>query len=164
MRLRRCSASLLMIAFLGGSRPVTILAQQPYAQPQSNWSSVRELAPGTQIVLAVRGGWRATVTVRQVDDAAIAVQTKDSNHTRVAREDVIEIALPPHRSIGRALGLGAAGAGVGFLLAFRISYKNCGESCSDERALMTLSLVGLPVGLGLAGYYSSNNSRVIYRR
>jgi hypothetical protein len=54
--------------------------------------------------------------------------------------------------IGAVIGA-AAGAVLGAGLAIGYATRDCGSSCSDERAMMWVSLVGIPVAGGLAGYY-----------
>jgi hypothetical protein len=41
--------------------------------------------------------------------------------------------------------------GVG--LAIEYATRDCGSSCSDERAMIGVSLIGIPIAGGLAGYH-----------
>lgn len=79
----------------------------------------------------------------------------------LSRDEVLEIRGNEKRgSTGRrgsVLGAvaGASGGGVlGFFGAVSLMFKPCGGSCDDEKALMGLSLVGLPIAGGLLGYYA----------
>ena len=97
---------------------------------------------------------------RRVADLAQVVQ-------RTAREDVSEIRVAGQRKGNKRLA--AVGAVGGFLLGAYIgtalAFKDCGRSCGDEKFLAGLSVVGLPVALGLLGYYGGSHSvgGMIYR-
>jgi len=54
--------------------------------------------------------------------------------------------------IGAVIGA-AAGAVLGVGLAIGYATRDCGSSCSDERAMIGVSLIGIPVAGGLAGYH-----------
>lgn len=86
---------------------------------------------------------------------------------RVPRKDVVVIKTPPRRRgslIGAAIGA-AGGFVLGYASAVRLAYKQCNGSCSDEQALMALSLVGLPIAGGWLGYQANSRTTedVIYR-
>ena len=55
-------------------------------------------------------------------------------------------------AIGAVIGA-AAGAVLGVGLAVGYATRQCGSSCSDERAMVWVSLIGIPVAGGLAGYH-----------
>jgi hypothetical protein len=55
-------------------------------------------------------------------------------------------------AIGATIGA-AAGALLGVGLAVGYATRQCGSSCSDERAMIWVSLIGLPVAGGFAGYH-----------
>jgi hypothetical protein len=55
-------------------------------------------------------------------------------------------------AIGAVIGA-AAGVLLGVGLAVGYATRDCGSSCTDERAMIGVSLVGIPVAGGLAGYY-----------
>ena len=54
--------------------------------------------------------------------------------------------------VGAVIGA-AAGAVLGVGLAIGYATRDCGSSCSDERAMIWVSAIGIPVAGGLAGYY-----------
>jgi hypothetical protein len=54
--------------------------------------------------------------------------------------------------IGAVIGA-AAGAVLGVGLAIEYATRDCGSSCSDERAMIGVSLIGIPIAGGLAGYH-----------
>jgi hypothetical protein len=89
----------------------------------------------------------------KVADLAQAVQ-------RTPREDVSEIRVAGHRKGNKLMAV--VGAGGGFLLGAYIgtalAFKDCGGSCGDEKFLIGLSVVGLPVALGLLGYYGGSHT------
>jgi hypothetical protein len=86
---------------------------------------------------------------------------------RTPREDVSEIRVAGKRKGNKLMA--AVGAGGGFLLgltfAGALAFKECGSSCSDEEFLAWLSVIGLPVGLGLLGYYGGGSTvgGLVYR-
>jgi hypothetical protein len=55
-------------------------------------------------------------------------------------------------ALGAVIGA-AAGAVLGVGLAIGYATRDCGSSCSDERAMIGVSLIGIPVAAGLAGYH-----------
>jgi hypothetical protein len=85
---------------------------------------------------------------------------------RTVRADVSEIRTlrRTRGSIFGAVGGAAGGFLLGGVLALNLAFKNCGGGCGDEKALIGLSLVGLPVAGGLLGYHAVGRKMdVIYR-
>ena len=66
--------------------------------------------------------------------------------------------------IGAVIGA-AGGLVLGYVSAVHLANKQCHGSCGDEKALMALSLVGLPIAGGLLGYHAGRQTtqEVIYR-
>ena len=62
-------------------------------------------------------------------------------------------ARPSKRGVIGAVIGAAAGAVLGAGLAIGYATRDCGSSCSDERAMIGVSLIGIPVAGGLAGYH-----------
>lgn len=97
---------------------------------------------------------------RRVADLAEVVR-------RAPRGDVTEIRVPGRRKGNKMLA--AVGAGGGFLLGasigFGLAFKDCGASCGDERFLTGLAVIGLPIALGVLGYYGGSRTvgGMIYR-
>jgi hypothetical protein len=54
--------------------------------------------------------------------------------------------------IGAVIGA-TVGAIVGVGLAVGYATRDCGSSCNDERVMIGVSLIGIPVAGGLAGYH-----------
>jgi hypothetical protein len=72
----------------------------------------------------------------------------------IPRTAVVEIRGPVRTrgsKIGAVVGV-AGGIFAGTLSAAALGYKQCGRSCDDERVLMALSLVGIPIAGGIAGF------------
>jgi hypothetical protein len=86
---------------------------------------------------------------------------------RITRSDVREISsgMRTRGSIAGAVGGAAGGLLLGYFAAINLAYKQCGDSCTDEKVLMGLSLVGLPVAAGVLGYkaFGRTTSDIIYR-
>jgi hypothetical protein len=55
-------------------------------------------------------------------------------------------------AIGAVIGA-AAGAVLGVGLAVGLATRDCGSGCGDERAMIWVSLIGIPIAGGLAGYH-----------
>ena len=90
---------------------------------------------------------------RRVADLAQVVQ-------RTPREDVSEIRVAGHRKGNKRLAAVGAGAGflVGAYIGLSMADNYCGSSCSDEKVLVGLSVIGLPIALGLLGYYVDSHT------
>ena len=78
---------------------------------------------------------------------------------RVTRADALRAGAPAVAArqskrgvIGAVIGA-AAGAVLGVGLAIGYATRDCGSSCGDERAMIGVSLIGIPVAGGLAGYH-----------
>jgi hypothetical protein len=65
---------------------------------------------------------------------------------------VIQGPLTKRGSVPGAIIGAGAGFAVGLLAAVNLAYKYCGRSCDDEKVLIGLSLVGLPILGGVIGY------------
>jgi hypothetical protein len=62
--------------------------------------------------------------------------------------------------LGAVIGA-AAGAVAGSLIALGVAFQQCGGSCSDEKFLMGLSIIGIPVAGGFLGYYLPGGNRTL---
>jgi hypothetical protein len=119
-------------------------------------------APGVRFVqhnvtLASEGVFLGDRKLADVDDVV----------ERLPRTSVVAIMTPPKRRgslVGAAIGA-TGGFVLGYASAVRLAYKQCGGSCSDERALMGLSVVGLPIAGALLGYQANPRvtQEIIYR-
>jgi hypothetical protein len=131
--------------------------------PRRDWSQVMTLRASTEIV--VRTNTASTRgRVISADDRLLVIEDSESPGRpmrRIARVDVDEVMKWTGRR-GSLIGA-AVGAGGGFLLgviaSLNLALKDCGGSCSDERFFIGASLVGLPIGGGLAGYYLAGSRR-----
>jgi hypothetical protein len=133
---------------------------------------VQQLAASTEIVLSARGlTSRKCRLVTATETTLAVVDLDDANRPtlQIPRDEVLEI---KQRTGGRGSWLGAViGTGAGVLLgvgsAITLATRQCGGSCDDEKFLIGLSIAGLPIAGGLAGYYLPKASRTlttIYRR
>jgi hypothetical protein len=125
-------------------------------QPRDDWSRLGQLTT-TEIVLFGAGLAGRRCRLVTVDETAMTVVDLESpNHAtlRIPRADVTEIRQSTRRR-GSPLGavIGAAGGFlIGYVSAVALAQKECGGSCTDEKILIGVSLVGLPVAGGLLGY------------
>jgi hypothetical protein len=86
----------------------------------------------------------------------------------IARADVVTVAGPLGTRRGSVVGavIGASGGLLlGLVSTAHLAFKQCGGSCKDEKALIALSLAGLPVAGGFLGYYArrSPTQGVLYQ-
>lgn len=81
----------------------------------------------------------------------VRVASLDDVVLRVPRQSVVSVARPWKGSLAGGIGGAAGGLGLGFLTALKLAFKQCGGSCGDEKFLIGLSLVGMPIAGGLAG-------------
>jgi hypothetical protein len=136
---------------------------------RTSWSRVTGLAPGIEILVEVRGAAAVMRTFVRADESELIVKTPGLSDVlqRLPRQDVVAIKTAPRRhgsKIGAAIGA-AGGFVLGYAAAVHLAYKQCNGSCSDEKAFMALSLVGLPIAGGWLGYQASSRTTqdVIYR-
>ena len=85
----------------------------------------------------------------------------------IARTDVQQITSAGRTggSASWAAAGAAAGIALGLMSTVRIAFSPCGGSCTDEKMLIGLSLVGLPVLGGVMGYKGGGHDveRIFYR-
>jgi hypothetical protein len=134
-----------------------------------SWSRVIGLAPGTKILVEVRSAAAATRVFVRADESELIVKAPELSDVlqRLSRQDIVAIKTTPRRhgsKIGAAIGA-AGGFVLGYAAAVQLAFKQCNGSCSDEKALMALSLVGLPIAGGWLGYQANSRTTqdVIYR-
>jgi hypothetical protein len=170
------------------SAPVAVMAQSPFAPAAlqravqsastqapgrdalADWQRVERLSSGTAVIVAADGQSTTAGELVSVDTTSLTfIPTGAASSRTVRRESIVELQTrtgPRGSKRGAIIGA-SAGAAFGFLSALVLAYKDCGGNCADERALIGLSLVGMPVGGGMAGYYAfPGRPRVetIYRR
>jgi hypothetical protein len=134
-----------------------------------SWARVIGLAPGTKILVEVRGAAVASRIFVRADEFELIVKVPELSNVlqRLPRQDIVTVKTPPRRRgsvIGAAIGA-AGGFVLGYAAAAHLAYKQCNGSCSEEKALMALSLVGLPIAGGWLGYQADSRTTqdVIYR-
>jgi hypothetical protein len=129
------------------------------------WASVQETGRDTEVDVLDRSGTVTRGRLAEVNDAAVRVRNGVLS-TWIARGDVVEIAT--QKGGGSPAGV-AGGVALGILAALviapAIGFSPCHGSCTDGKFLIGATVIGLPVGLGIAGYHAvpRMKSRVIYR-
>ena len=134
--------------------------------PSDSWSRVERLAAGTEIM--VRWGGSLTPGRFISADAATLTFLPGAQNTpqTLSKAGVEEVSAPARRGSKAGAVVGAAaGVFAGFYAAFGLAFKDCGRSCRDERVLIPLSIIGIPIAGGVAGFYAfaSHGLRTIYR-
>jgi hypothetical protein len=138
----------------------TIAAPQ---DPSDDWSRLRQRLE-SEIVLFAPGLAGRRCRLVAVEDAALTIVDLESPtgaELRILRADVSEVrqwtgrrGSPLGAVIGATIGIVAGSA-----LALELAFKQCGESCADEKFLIGVSLVGLPIAGGFLGYRLPGGNR-----
>ena len=146
---------------------VRLAAEQSGGTPaESNWSRVRGLAPGTDVVVTVRGSKSARCTFVQADESALIVRTGRWQVVQtIARGDVREIRTgvsEKRRALGLLGGLGGAigGAFVGAYVGGTV-----GGSDAENLGPMGVGMMAGVVGGAVLGYRAVTHTKgdLIYR-
>lgn len=138
--------------------------ETPQVDPRADWSRVMGLSAADPIIVRTRGGAARRGRFVSADATTLTVVDLEAPGTptlRLARTDVDEILQRTGRRgsvLGAAIGAGA-GVFLGVGSAIALATRQCGNSCADERFLIGVSLVGIPVAGGLAGYYLPGDAR-----
>ena len=163
MKIISITLSLLLIA------PVTALAQPddslraaalrsatnlaltaPSASDQEggdDWAKVRRLEPGSQVRVTLRDGAVREGRLDSVLDDRIVI----SPGSTLQRESIDRVERRTRGSIVGGIVGAAAGAFLGVFTAAHLAFRQCEESCADEKLLMGASLIGMPVAGGYLG-------------
>lgn len=125
--------------------------------PRLNWSRITALARNTRIVVVLDGQLLPLAgRLTAVDDTGLSIRLSSTGQVeRVARPQVLEVRAATRlrgSRVGAVIG-GAAGGVLGFITALNLAFRDCGGDCGDKKLLIGLSLVGMPVGGALAGYF-----------
>lgn len=134
----------------------------------SDWWRVSLIKPGTELLVETvdrKGRWR----LRDVTDRELIVATKDDPPVllQIPRTDVRQVSVRKRQGSGwGALAGLIAGISVGFRTGVALGFKQCGSSCSDEGALMLLSLIGVPAAAAWAGHHLAGRTKevVVFRQ
>lgn len=130
--------------------------------PRLNWSRLTKLARNTRVVVVLEGQLSPLAgRLTQVDDTGLSIRLSSTGQIeRVPRPQVLEVRAATHlrgSRVGAVIG-GAAGGVLGFLTAINLAFRDCGGDCGDDKLLIGLSLVGMPVGGALVGYFAFGHS------
>ena len=130
-----------------------------------DWAQLRRLE-GDEVVLDATGFASRKVRIVSVDDTGLSIIDLEATGRptlKIGRETVREIKAWTGRRgsiLGAAIGTGA-GVFAGFLTTLTLIDKPCGTSCTDEKAVVGLSLTALPIASGLLGYYLPGGNRTL---
>jgi len=119
----------------------------------------------------IRQAFRLSGSVRLARNGVFVMDQKvadlDQLIEAIAMKDVQQVTSAGRTggSASWAAAGAAAGIALGLMSTVRIVFSPCGGSCSDEKALIGLSLVGLPVLGGVLGYKAGGHDveRIFYR-
>jgi hypothetical protein len=142
---------------------------EPQAGAPSDWARVTQLAPDTDVAVVAAGQPPIAGKFVRADQAGLTLRLESGGTTTFERTSIQEVRHTTRRrgsKLGMAIGAGVAGFfGVG--MAIGLATKDCDGSCTDEKVGIALSLVGMPIGGGFAGYYlwpARKRVDVIYTR
>lgn len=123
---------------------------------QSDWAAVRELKPGTRVVIVERTGAETKARVNRVDDASVFL---DKGRT-IARDSIARVYLTKRGSIvKRALIGAAAGAGIGTAVGVGVT----AATKTNGLAAAAGFLIGVPVGAAVGAATTGRKiGRLIY--
>ena len=150
---------------------VRLATAQPNEPADRDWSRVRDLKSGTEIIVTVGTSRPARRSFVRADDSSLWIRAidLDLDLMPIARADVTEIRQvnKPRHPVreGVLIGLGA-GAGVGLAIA---STRQCrGAECSFWAWYSVALSTGLGIGIGaiigaVVGAVRDDNDPVIYR-
>jgi hypothetical protein len=150
----RAGESELIVLDLSGSQVPRELRRALLAVASAHPESF-PLVPGAAPL--VHGDVRAAVEGVYLRGRRVA--DTDAVVKHISRPDIVRITI-----VGAVLGAGA-GFFVGYVSAVGLAFKDCGGDCTDEKVLIGLSVVGLPILGGTLGYYVGRRASedVIYR-
>ena len=139
--------------------PVGVVGQG--ATPgDSNWARVGKLAPGTEVIMTIKGSQPAKRYVVRADDSELTVTaSKLGQNVRIARNDVAQIKTVTTRGWPGALLGGAGGVALGVIL---VNTMEC--DAADFGKCLVRDLFLVPVGAAIAGYFAfrDKTEHVIY--
>ena len=116
------------------------------AVTQDGWAKVARLDPGSMVRVITTDGASREGRLDRVTDDRIVLTTGEFQRDAVAR-----VQRHTRGSILGAVIGAAAGGFLGVGTAVALADKQCGQSCADEKALIGLSLVGMPAAGGFLG-------------
>jgi hypothetical protein len=128
----------------------------PICFGQSEWAAVRELKPGTRVVVVERNGSETKGRVSRAEDTALLL---DKGRT-VARDSIARVYLTKRGSIlKRALIGAAAGAGIGVAIGVGVTLATKSEGLAAAGGF----LIGIPAGAAVgAATTGRKRGRLIY--
>jgi len=123
---------------------------------QSDWAAVRDLKPGTRVLIVERSGAETKGRVSRVDDLSIVLQKGGTSD----RHSIARVYLTKRGSmLKRALIGAAAGAGIGTAIGAAVVVA----TKSDGLAAAGGFLYGIPVGAVIgAATTGRKRGRLIY--
>lgn len=132
------------------------------ASGQSNdWQAVRDLKPGTRVIVTETSGAETKGRIRAADDSSIEIE-RSGQRLQVVRSSVDRVYLAKRGSVlKRALVGAAAGAGIGAAIGAGVTVATKGNGLAAAGGF----LYGLPVGAAVgAATTSTKLGAVIYQR
>lgn len=123
---------------------------------QSDWSSIRDLKPGTRVVVVERSGAESKGRVTRADDTTVLL---DKGRT-ISRDSIARVYLTKRGSIlKRALIGAAAGAGIGTAVGVIVTVATKSEGLAAAGGF----LIGIPAGAAVgAATAGRKRGRLIY--
>ena len=151
-------------------RAVSVTLDSPQAGPQADWVRVMQLAANDEVTVVAGGQTPVSGRIVSVDQSGLTLRlASGGSTTRFERASIEEVRRTTRKrgsKLGAVIGAGAAGF-AGVAMAIGLATKDCNGSCTDEKVGVGLSLIALPIGGGVAGYYlwpAQRRDEVIYTR
>lgn len=143
---------------------------QPPPDLAEEWRRVEHLPAGSPVTVTAETQSEISGRLVSADaDGITFAPNGASTALTVRRAAVVEVTarvVKRGSKLGAVVGVGS-GAFLGFLTALTLSDRDCGGNCSDEKFLMGVSLIGIPVAGGILGYYAFHGRpkvETVYRR
>jgi hypothetical protein len=142
---------------------------EPQAGAQTDWARVTQLEVNDEVTVVVAGQQSISGRLVSADQSGLTLRLSSGSTSRFERASIQEVRHTTKRrgsKLGAIIGAGAAGF-FGYAIAVGLATKDCGGDCTDEKAWIAASLIGLPIGGGFAGYYlfpGKTRVEVIYSR
>jgi len=141
----------------------TLALSQAQTGDDAGWSPVEQLETNASLVV-VRGQESLRGNFIEANETSLSLRRADTVE-RIPRAEIIEVRRARGKGSSRGAKVGAyTGLALSVGIGFGMAMCERGACDGGRKAAGVLAMVGVPVGLGIAGYYAgSAPPEVIYR-